>query len=278
MESVKMMNDAVRARVITYFMSDLTLVDTELRRLIQEGRLSWAAKDVIPKAFMAQDTAKRLGIANKVRIIEKDTGYLSLHYQVKVSLPAVSDGAPSFELQVRTLAEELWGEIEHILGYKPGMPTSFAVKREFWVISRQLAALDEQFELLQSHLLRESVSDNTTEKDLLTLSNISAVLSRFNILDKGADVASALSLVNRQGIRYIGELHEVVTMRRVDLVRGAFLSNYGCDVGTLDLVDVLLILRKAVTLDEEAKLMGERVAFLHQRRMRKEKFHSPERE
>jgi ppGpp synthetase/RelA/SpoT-type nucleotidyltranferase len=64
--------------------------------------------------------------------VEKDTGYASIHYNVRLKESVCNlDRRPWFEVQTRTLAQDLWATIEHIVGYKPDRRTAFPVTRYF---------------------------------------------------------------------------------------------------------------------------------------------------
>lgn len=102
------MTDAVRARAIVYFMGQLPLVDCEVRRLAEAG--VWeVSSEFPPTAYLDDEVVKRYGL-DGFHVQEKDSGYISLHYILRFSEAKVPNSrSPWFELQVRTLAEEVWG-------------------------------------------------------------------------------------------------------------------------------------------------------------------------
>ena len=165
-KSLPLMNDCVRLRVVVFFLAQLGYVDTEVRRLHKDGNLEISSSHP-PVAFLEEETTKRFALSG-LRRIDKDSGYVSLHYILRFRTSSVAtDRRPWFELQVRTLAQDVWGEIEHILGYKPEKKTSFAVRKQFWILSKQLGAIDEHFNFLYEELISFQEESEAEDKDLL---------------------------------------------------------------------------------------------------------------
>lgn len=134
-ESVRTMADVVAGRVVLYFLNGFPLIDREVST---HSNLEIASHDP-PVAYLTSEVAERLGLGHLKRV-EKHSGYASVHYILRLRhVPELGGPSPWFELQVRTLAEDAWGEIEHILGYKPDKRTSFAVKQQFRIISAILS-------------------------------------------------------------------------------------------------------------------------------------------
>lgn len=69
-----------------------------------------------PRAYSWDDDMKDF-FRNKLNIEEaefKESLYTSLHYVLKIDN---NDNSPYFEIQVRTLFEEIFGEIDHLINY-----------------------------------------------------------------------------------------------------------------------------------------------------------------
>ena len=86
-----------------------------------------------PKAITWDPESKemydKLGITNEVR----ETFYTSVHYVVK---PNNNNSNPiCCEIQVRTLFEEIWGEIDHSINY-PHPTEDVACKEQLRVLSK----------------------------------------------------------------------------------------------------------------------------------------------
>ena len=99
---------------------------------------------------------------DKREVIRADAfGYLSLHYIC--SLPFHS-GFPEeicgikFEIQIRTVLQHIWAEIEHDLGYKSTFGVPRPIRREFSRVAGLLEIADKEFVEI-----RDSVGDYNKE-------------------------------------------------------------------------------------------------------------------
>jgi len=123
-ESLWDVTDLVGLRVITYFEDDVDRV----------GRLVEANFHV----DFANSTDKRK---------RKETsafGYSSLHYVCNMTADGLPEGARC-EVQVRTLLEHAWAEIEHDLGYKAEAQMPKPVERRLVRLAGLLELADQEF-------------------------------------------------------------------------------------------------------------------------------------
>ncbi len=127
--------DVVGFRVICYFSDQVDLFAEQLAKNL----------DVDPN----QSTDKR-------KLIEANSfGYLSLHYIC--SLPK-SDSYPDrlceykFEIQIRTVLQHTWAEIEHDLGYKTEFGVPREARRNFSRIAGLLEIADQGFVDIKKNL------------------------------------------------------------------------------------------------------------------------------
>jgi hypothetical protein len=175
-----------------------------------------------PTAYLTQDLAEQLGLT-KLKVSKKASGYASLHYVVRFrSMFLVDVQRPWFELQVRTLVEDVWGEVEHVLGYKPDKRTSFAVKRQFRIIASELNAIDEHFNLLFQELSRFQQEGIFRDVDPLNAENLPPVLSELGIGCAQSEIDGQLKLLASRGIVSVGELREEATGHRLELIRTTY--------------------------------------------------------
>lgn len=75
----------------------------------------------------------------------RKSGYRSLHYQVEIK--GGNNIILNVEIQLRTLLQDVWGELEHKLNYKQGNINQH-IKRSFELLSRDIGSMD----MLLSHL------------------------------------------------------------------------------------------------------------------------------
>jgi putative GTP pyrophosphokinase len=217
-KSLGPMYDALGGRVVVYFLENLPLVDQELR----ESEVLEVSSIDPPTAYLTHELAEMLGLT-KIHVSRKDSGYASLHYTVRFRptvLPSIQ--RPWFELQVRTLVEDVWGEIEHVLGYKPNKRTSFAVRRQFRIIASELTAIDEHFNLLYQELSRFQREGIFRDSDPLNAENLPPVLSDLGIGCAQSEIDGQLKLLASRGIQTVGELRENATAHRLEVIRKGY--------------------------------------------------------
>ncbi len=218
LESIKGMRDTLGARIVVYFLSNLPMVDRALRC---SEVLEISAADP-PVAYLSQELMERFDLKH-IHWEQKESGYASIHYVVRLRTTAVEPAnRPWFELQVRTLVEDVWGEIEHILGYKPNKRTSFAVKKQFQIISSQLTAIDEHFNLLYAELSRFQQEANYRDLDPLNAENLPPVLSEIGISCAQREIDGLLKLLTSRNVKTIGELKDSASQRKLLLIKSVF--------------------------------------------------------
>lgn len=130
------LTDQVGIRVITYFPDQ---VDPIVRRL----------RD-------AFEVDEERSVDKREALTVREFGYRSVHLIVRARLTGVEGAAAQtlrdlwFEIQVRSLLEHAWAEIEHELVYKSGTVFPEVVLRAFAVLAAQLEDLDQRFLSLRS--------------------------------------------------------------------------------------------------------------------------------
>jgi ppGpp synthetase/RelA/SpoT-type nucleotidyltranferase len=121
--------DLIGVRVLHLYQQQFRLIHTEIMKKINEAG-DWVLVEE-PKAYTwepeNEDFYHDLGINTEV----KETYYTSVHYVVKPN----NNNKLSCEIQVRTLFEEIWGEIDHTINY-PYPTESIACREQIRVLSR----------------------------------------------------------------------------------------------------------------------------------------------
>ena len=92
---------------------------------------------------------------NDFKPATKLSGYKSIHYIVHGNYNGY---ACPLEIQLRTLLQDVWGELEHALSYKRGMIHPH-IKKSFTLLARDIETSD----ILMSHL--KSIRNKETSKD-----------------------------------------------------------------------------------------------------------------
>ena len=138
--------DIVGIRIITYYEDSVDLIAS-----------------IIENEF---DVDKENTIDKRIAIDPDKFGYLSLHYIVSVksnrnNLPEyrVFDNF-KFEIQIRSILQHTWAEIEHDLGYKSKVGIPRDVQRDFSRLAGLLELADKEFIGIRDKLkkYRKSVS------------------------------------------------------------------------------------------------------------------------
>lgn len=207
-KSIEALVDVLGARIIVYFPHQLTWIDALIREL-SELELH---EELKPKSFHDDMTLRRLGLDPTTFDARnrKQSGYSSLHYTARFTESELPEQKrPWFEIQVRTLAEELWGEIEHHIGYKPERKTAFSVQRQFRVIKDHLQAIDTHLDFIYDEM--QNLQNKIMEPmpgDLLNAENLPAVLSKFALRVSQRDLGKVTAVLKMFDIETVGELED----------------------------------------------------------------------
>ncbi len=126
-QSLKDLTDILGLRVITFYIDDVDKVASALERLFV---IDW-------------DNS-----IDKRKAHEIDSfGYLSLHYIC--SLP---DFPYRFEVQMRTLLQHAWANMNHDTGYKSGVEIPIRYRRSMSRLAGMLELVDEEFSKMRTEL------------------------------------------------------------------------------------------------------------------------------
>ena len=126
------------------------------------------------------------------------------------------------KLQEVTVTEDAWGEVEHVLGYKPEKSTSFAIRRQFQIISQQLGAIDEHFNLMHTELTRLQEEIEYQDSDLLNAENLPPELARMGLGCAQSEIDGLLKLLVSRKISTVAALRSISTPKRLDVIRHSF--------------------------------------------------------
>jgi ppGpp synthetase/RelA/SpoT-type nucleotidyltranferase len=145
-DPVRQLTDQIGVRVILHYSKDVDTVANALR----------AAFDVDPRRSI--DKRKVLGL--------RQFGYRSVHLLVRLGNRLqdprfVAFKTMWFEIQVRSILDHAWAEIEHELCYKSGASYPDDVLRQFGALAGALELVDAQFEALRS--VRDRLIDQYRE-------------------------------------------------------------------------------------------------------------------
>jgi len=129
--------DIIGFRVITYLNSDVDKIFT-----------------IINENFVIDNK----NTVDKRNLHYNEFGYRSLHVvfsynEKRISLPEyVNCNKYKYEMQIRTVLQHAWAEIEHDLGYKTELQIPDEYKRTFYKISMLLEYADDEFEKITKQI------------------------------------------------------------------------------------------------------------------------------
>lgn len=132
------LTDIAGVRVITFFSSDVDRVAEMVRRTFSID----SGNSIDKRALLDSDRF----------------GYLSLHYVVKLgeSCAGVAEYHQLFrfkaEIQIRSILQHAWAEIEHDLGYKSKHAIPIKMRRRFSRLAGLLELADQEFDGLREDL------------------------------------------------------------------------------------------------------------------------------
>ena len=256
-ESFRHMHDALGVRVVVYFLSHLTLIDRELR---DAAEIEVSRREP-PVAYMSPDQARLLGLEH-LQTEEKESGYSSVHYLVRLRESSVPKrDRPWFEIQVRTFAQELWSEIEHHLGYKPGRATSVSARRQLQILSKHMSAIDDHFNSLYEELNRFQQEVRYHQDDPLNAENLPSVLAEIGLTCAQRDINNIIKFLYSRGVERVGDLRSLATPRRLDIIRHTYLSANGRPPTPLEVVASLAAVAGASNEKDEIRSIRSQIAY-----------------
>ena len=150
---MKEITDLAGVRVIAFFPGTLASIDEVIR----------SEFDVIERSDKGQALLE-----------EERFGYQSIHYLVRlkqnrVELPEYQRFRNStVEIQVRTILQHAWAEIEHDIQYKGASVIPIEIRRRFMALAGMLELADREFQAIQSadSELRVTARENVAKGQL----------------------------------------------------------------------------------------------------------------
>lgn len=133
--------DLAGVRILHLFQGDFRQIDEVIREKVEEG--DWFFAET-PKAYTWDPEAAAFFREFDLDVTEKASSYTSVHYLVRPR----HDSPLCCEIQVRTLFEEIWGEVDHQINY-PLATENLACKEQLMVLSKIVGAGSRLLDSLQ---------------------------------------------------------------------------------------------------------------------------------
>ncbi|WP_306393387.1 GTP pyrophosphokinase [Telluria beijingensis] len=237
--SVEELTDVCGVRVISYIESDVDRI-----------------REVIEKSFHVHDDKS---IDKSAKLKSHEFGYRSVHYICelganRLALPELTQYSKIvFEVQIRTVLQHAWAEIEHDRSYKFAGELAPAIKRRLNLLAGTLELVDREF----NNLARE-VDEHTNvakeavhSKELKNVELTSAALTEL-LLDNPTIVfmpglttinetlpASIFDEIRGFGINTLEEFSELLT----DEFLQAYIKSYSKWHGPVSLIRAAMLFR-----------------------------------
>lgn len=127
--------DLIGVRILYLYQDQFQIIHNEIMRQVNE-RKEWKLVED-PKAYTWDPEAAKVYDSLGIKRELKETFYTSVHYVIR----PYNDNSQSIscEIQVRTLFEEIWGEIDHTINY-PHATDSIACKEQLKVLAKLISS------------------------------------------------------------------------------------------------------------------------------------------
>jgi len=140
--------DLAGVRIMHLFQEHFEQIDGVIRRKVHAG--DWVLGERATAYTWDPEAAEFFGKFN-LAVMQKPTAYTSVHYLIRPR----ADSPLCCEVQVRTLFEEIWGEVDHQINY-PVPTANLACREQIKVLSKIVGAgsrlLDSLHRVHQDHV------------------------------------------------------------------------------------------------------------------------------
>ncbi|CAN0654919.1 putative GTP pyrophosphokinase [Nitratireductor aquimarinus] len=128
----KEVTDLAGVRIMHLFQEHFTHIDAVVRKRVADG--DWVLSEQA-RAYTWDPESAEYFRKFDLEVIQKPTSYTSVHYLIRPR----ADSPICCEMQVRTLFEEIWGEVDHQINY-PVPTADLACKEQIKVLSKIIGA------------------------------------------------------------------------------------------------------------------------------------------
>lgn len=140
--------DLAGVRVLHLYQEQFSSIHKEILIKV-EDQGDWYLPEP-PKAYSWDPESKRFFEGLNIQVEIKDSSYTSVHYLVRPR----ADSPICCEIQIRTLFEEVWGEVDHAINY-PERSSDLSCREQLLVLAKLVGAgtrlVDSIFRRVEEH-------------------------------------------------------------------------------------------------------------------------------
>lgn len=238
--------DLAGVRIITYFPSDvdkiIPVIENEF--IVDKINSIDKRKTIDPSAF----------------------GYASVHLVVQLSQKRIN--LPEYaifkdlkcEIQVRTILQHAWAEIEHDIAYKSNEDIPYELRRKFASLSGLLEIADREFESLRKDekRVRENI-ESSIKKDIINIPiNLDSLRFYLRKYHKENNIwenrlSELVKFLKNNNIEFLNQFDEILTKEKIERAENEFkrISKKPCKSYGKCLVKYFLVLSYYLNIRRE---------------------------
>ena len=158
-------NDLAGLRILHLYTKQIKQIDIELRSILAEQR--WKITEG-PKARTWDDESREYFKSIGIKTLATPNLYTSVHYIIKPN----TKSALTCEIQVRTLMEEVWGEVDHKINY-PHKSESISCREQIKTLARVTSSCSRLVDsIFTTHEHEKSRESKLAEDESITLKEV----------------------------------------------------------------------------------------------------------
>lgn len=226
------MADIVGCRVVVYFPSDLALVHEMV-----EASSDFDLVET-PTAYYPEDRLHAVGLDDDVVVRGKMSGYRSIHYILRLVSDDETLNGTIFELQVRTLTDNVWAAIEHFLAYKPSSNIPASIHRQFELLAAHMGVVDAHFDVLNEEITSLQRGKKLRKRDKLSASTLPLVLRELRVAFKQGDLDRMLKMLASNGVSTVDDLRSLSRELNAEQIVNAYRQVFDKTPGNFTIVAI----------------------------------------